>query len=516
METSDVDMTSRNWEWYGKRIATGLLVVGVGVWGAVACEAMGEDHVAAQGVHQPLEQPHELVVPPATVSDTPPDSPDMAPPPNAEATTPPSKSPTSAKPTPTDVPKTISIKIPSSSPSPTPTDIIAPSCLEPQASSDAAHKQACWALRKGTIAVVDFGGDDNYHINRVAQLTSTGLENASEGFLTPQIVTIPASRAAQAKLKASERPGDGDGSARCLAPADDSGGKPQDATYAPLTAVAEAAMSADLKQYDMVLSVGAEICSGQAGADTVLGSSNPVSDHADVYLVPRKQDEAAPSSAQIASTALHELLHTYGLGHSGTAEHCDTSQVSTDGSAPIAVETYLSGSCGYNQYGDEGNSMSDEGANPTASPATLLSDIQRDFLAQTAVQPLARHDVSLVVGQTMSLSYDAGAQDSYGTMPLPPGSIGNADFSDFTQLDFVAETMTDDSGNTVPGVRLMANTPFQPGSKVDYDTTLMREVRLTDVAIPQSGQLDFTIGGQKVMIVAQSDNTLQLTRIQND
>jgi len=408
-------------------------------------------------------------------------------------------------PGPADIPS-VSLTTPaptSSSPSKKP-EVLQPSCLEPQASSDMAHRLACQALRQGKIALVDVGTGGSYDIDKVGQMTQTALNNASMGLLTPKVVTFQATDAARAALKVREQIGP-DGN-RCLMPAP-AADMPQDATYAPLTAIVLSKMP-ELRQYPVVISVGSEACDDQDR----LGIANPLTRHDDAYLTPRATTLGGPllppSSAQLASAVTHEDLH-FSLGHSGVVSG-DECPAPTDSGSAVAIEPYLTKMCKYNQYGNNGNLMSWDGADPTASPEILLSDIQRDYLAQSAVDQQTPHGVPLEVGKAVDVSYDAGAQSTYVTLPLPKDAIKNKKLAGFRQLDLMATTTTDPYGNTVPAVQMMINTSFKPPAVFDENTSLMREAKLQEaIAIPESGELDFTLGGQTVVATRQDDGTIE-------
>lgn len=161
-------------------------------------------------------------------------------------------------------------------------------------------------------------------------------------------------------------------------------------------AIVKAAMP-ETTGFAQVMAVGGEACVVNKGE--VIGgiaAYAPSRDVLDVYnrtIPPRFfmfGDETPTATA--GSTMAHELLHNFGLGHSGQITFDDHKSASAimNGTGIIDLEAYLKLPANYSEYGDMGNVMGNltEPIKPTDSvlPKSVLNPIQIDQL-NAAIDP---------------------------------------------------------------------------------------------------------------------------------
>lgn len=150
--------------------------------------------------------------------------------------------------------------------------------------------------------------------------------------------------------------------------------------------------------FAQVMAVGGQACIDSEGQ--VIGgiaAYAPSRDMLDIYnrTPPPKffmfGDETSITTA--GSTMAHELLHNYGLGHSGTLRLKDYKSAGAIIDAPsgaVDLEAYLKLPATYNEYGSMGNVMANitEPIKPTdkSLPASVLNPLQIDHL-NAAIDP---------------------------------------------------------------------------------------------------------------------------------
>jgi len=490
---------------YARRFLVGGLAVTAGIMVPIALVEWANQSdrpaVAAADVPAPTSTHPELVEPTSTVSSATPSSH------SHESGTTPAHTrhivTSSRAPSPTNVP-TIAINIPPVKP--VIQHPLAPNCLEPRASSSVERMKSCEKLRTGTIAFVDFGPGKGrpYDAQQVADSVVQGWANATGGFIAPKDVLLPATAAAKAAL-AKQMGQDALGNA-CVPVTNE--------VNSPMAEAAASTMQAELSNYVAVVALGLQSC--EVNNQVELGNSNPAAALADIYDVQSasETDSSSPAlTSDMARTGMHELGHDEGLGHFGTVSSCPEPATDVLGLATINLNFYFDSSCVYENYGDGkltyGNIMTNTIGDPNGDPSVLLDPVQLDFLQQTALFPVTSHGVALHRGnaQTIRVGLDGV---SYASAPIPQGVNQNKDLADFEQLDFEAITQTDGQGNQEPAIRVVANTTFHPNANATYQTTLEREEVLNVFAIP-NGELDFTIGNEQVQVVAQPDQSLQIT-----
>ena len=291
------------------------------------------------------------------------------------------------------------------------------------------------AEQKGKIALVDFStSSENASI---AGVIETYVEAATDGLITPNITIVPAST--EAKIVHKNTVYDSKG---CQTTDDPK----KFASYA-------ADKKMDLQKYDMVIALTPEkACKPIAGvADT--GSYR----RADVFVSDDQKN--SEDFKEKGSTAGHELLHLYRLGHAGSFKFLPFYQ----GGEPINLQRILKCRT-YLEYGDTTNIMGSD--NPFGDGLPRSNAIQREYLRWPQAEITGNEVLKgFRIGKKWkNISFQQAKDGVYGTIKLnkevilsdpeiaklTDGEAGGP--KSFDTLAFVPQV--DQMLNRIPGVKM--------------------------------------------------------------
>jgi hypothetical protein len=225
----------------------------------------------------------------------------------------------------------------------------------------------CVAAEGGRIAVVNFGVD-NVAVEATVQQSETALPAVTAGVVHPTLEVLPATKEAEAAFAA----------ATADKGCEDAESPVEFASYA-----AETTMTDKLKQYDAIVAVTSEaLCNPDER-----GIADGIRRHnADVQSGSAGGSTDTPS--ELARRMVHEVLHLYGVGHSGTI-HSRGGDIFSDlyGNditmqvGALNLDTYLAkDNAEYNEYGDDTSVMGSVTAENVSR--TTLNPVNQSVLSR--------------------------------------------------------------------------------------------------------------------------------------
>lgn len=386
-------------------------------------------------------------------------------------------------------------------------------CAPPGIKAFRSDQFLCQSRRVGELLVVIAPGLSNRptidltnpagDVTQVAKYATDGLRTVTGGTidLKPRVVQAPA--AAIEAIK-QENP---DGCIQ-LEPA-----------AKRMSTIVASLLPAEVEKAAQTIVVGGRSCGDQEGnisgvaRSDIGGVADPATHTADVYSesYPGFHFNPATPITTLGGITMHELLHNFGFGHSGTLTFADFKAVQTleaDPTQSIDIATLLNQKVNYHPTGDIGNIASNAICN--IIPEDDCQDVwlnpkQRDFLLHNAhpYNTDLPHEAALLLPKTKVDIPDGAKAGNVRAVEIPiPG-----DFADTGYVALGNEPLTkiiltpyETTANRTAGIELLLATGTTQGRP-------MTTVHVGSFAISGTPRL-LSVGRNKVSISRQGTETL--------